>query len=42
MKKPTEKIKEIVEYATVFTLFDDEYKNFSLDSIIEKLQKCKE
>jgi hypothetical protein len=41
MKKQTEKIKEIVEYSTVFTLIDDEYKNFSLDSIIKELQNCK-
>jgi hypothetical protein len=42
MNKPTEKLKEIVECSTVFTLIDDEYKNFSLDSIIKELQNCKE
>lgn len=42
MKKPTEKLKEIVECSTIFSLVDDDYKNFSLDSVIEKLQECKE
>ena len=42
MKKPTEKLKDVEEFSIIYSLEKKDYELFPIDSIIEKLQECKD